>query len=327
MTSIESAKTALQNVQSLDSFRIVRRDDLGMLNFADAERPARATIELFKQIPISKLDTLPPQLLERVERLSGTFRQRFDQILLFRPGSLSNPQNERDSLANQLANEYPENFNSLAPVISFLQNLGPVDPQVRDTLQEANERVIEIERQAKEMLETARSALEDARRNSAQQGVSQQAYYFKVESKYHRLQAKVWGSYIRGLAITAIVLLILALGFYKWSWLSPDNAFQAVQLSLSKTLIISTIAYLLFLSARNFLAHKHNAVVNRHRQNALQTFEALVAAAGTEKRDIVLTHAAACIFSPQETGYTKASAQTNITGLVESVPRMINSAS
>ena len=177
------------------------------------------------------------------------------------------------------------------------------------------------------MLETARSALEDARRNSAQQGVSQQAYYFKVESKYHRLQAKVWGSYIRGLAITAIVLLILALGFYKWSWLSPDNAFQAVQLSLSKTLIISTIAYLLFLSARNFLAHKHNAVVNRHRQNALQTFEALVAAAGTEKRDIVLTHAAACIFSPQETGYTKASAQTNITGLVESVPRMINSAS
>ena len=44
---------------------------------------------------------------------------------------------------------------------------------------------------------------------------------------------------------------------------------------------------------------------NRHRQNALLTYRALVAAAGEhETEDIVLAHAAVCIFAPQETGYS-----------------------
>ena len=63
---------------------------------------------------------------------------------------------------------------------------------------------------------------------------------------------------------------------------------------------------MLFLSAKNFLTHKHNAIVNKHRQNALVTFQALVDAAKDEScKDIILTHASSCIFSPQETGYSK----------------------
>jgi hypothetical protein len=63
---------------------------------------------------------------------------------------------------------------------------------------------------------------------------------------------------------------------------------------------------MLILFARNFLSHEHNAIVNKHRQNALMTFTALVDAAKEDDHsDIVLLHAAQCIFSPQETGYAK----------------------
>jgi hypothetical protein len=63
---------------------------------------------------------------------------------------------------------------------------------------------------------------------------------------------------------------------------------------------------MLLLSARNFLAHVHNGIVNRHRQNALLTFKAMTeAGASPAARDIVLGQAAACIYAPQETGYTK----------------------
>lgn len=76
------------------------------------------------------------------------------------------------------------------------------------------------------------------------------------------------------------------------------------QLITSKVLIFTVLGYLLIMAARNYGIHKHNAVVNRHRQNALLTYRALVTASedsGTQ--DIVLAHAASCIFSPQETGF------------------------
>jgi hypothetical protein len=118
--------------------------------------------------------------------------------------------------------------------------------------------------------------------------------------------------------------LVVALFIHKIPYFIPQNTYEAVQLSISKSLIFAVIAYLLILCGRNFLSHKHNAIVNKHRQNALLTFKALVDAAGSEQnRDIVLTHAASCIFSPQETGYTKGSQQTNVTGLVETIPRLI----
>jgi hypothetical protein len=63
---------------------------------------------------------------------------------------------------------------------------------------------------------------------------------------------------------------------------------------------------MLIMAARNYATHKHNAVVNRHRQNALLTYRALVeAAAEGNTQDIVLAHAASCIFSPQDTGFAQ----------------------
>ncbi len=97
---------------------------------------------------------------------------------------------------------------------------------------------------------------------------------------------------------------------------------------MSKVLIFGVIAYMLVLCARNFLSHKHNGIVNRHRQNALLTFKSLTdAASGEDRRDIVLTHAAACIFSPQDTGYTRGpSGQDNSPAkLFEVLPKLSGS--
>ena len=79
-----------------------------------------------------------------------------------------------------------------------------------------------------------------------------------------------------GLGIYAAVSVLL----HKIPYLVPSSTYETVQLAISKVLIFSVIAYMLFLSARNFLSHKHNAIVNRHRQNALMTHRALIEAAG-----------------------------------------------
>ncbi len=71
-------------------------------------------------------------------------------------------------------------------------------------------------------------------------------------------------------------------------------------------LIFAVLGFLLVLAAKNYSTYKHNSVVNKHRQNALLTYRALVeAATGDGTENIVLAHAAACIFSPQETGFSR----------------------
>jgi len=84
------------------------------------------------------------------------------------------------------------------------------------------------------------------------------------------------------------------------------------QLISSKILIFAVLGYLLLMAARNYATHKHNAIVNRHRQNALLTYRKLVEAASNEvTEDIVLAHAASCIFSPQETGFAHSKGEFN----------------
>ena len=148
-----------------------------------------------------------------------------------------------------------------------------------------------------------------------------QAVYFKDESTDHENSAKNWHTATVWLAILVVIYSIGTLFLHKIEFFNPKNSFESCQLIASKILIFVVLSYMLFLSAKNFLSHKHNAIVNKHRQNALMTFSALVDASGQEDgKETILNHASACIFSPQETGYVKqnpdSSSAKSIVGLL-----------
>jgi hypothetical protein len=210
-----------------------------------------------------------------------------------------------------------------------LHDFEALERQARASVQAAEDRAAEATRQLEIHQEEAKRILDDVRRVAAEQGVSQQAIYFQNESSAHEDQAKRWQWNTIYVAIGLGVYAVISATAHKWSFLTPAGPYDAFQLGLSKILIFGVIAYMLFLSARNFLAHKHNAIVNRHRYNALLTFTALSdAARGPENRDIVLTHAAACIFAPQETGYTKGHSQPeSVASVVQALPRLLASPS
>lgn len=55
-----------------------------------------------------------------------------------------------------------------------------------------------------------------------------------------------------------------------------------------------------------YRAERHNAVVNQHRANALNTFETMTAATLTQDvKDALTLTAAEAIYAPQETGFAK----------------------
>lgn len=72
--------------------------------------------------------------------------------------------------------------------------------------------------------------------------------------------------------------------------------------------MLTLIYFLLNRSNKNYTAHKHLEIVNRHRQNALDTFNDFVESAGdnSETRDAVLLAATNSIFDANQSGYLSA---------------------
>ena len=196
------------------------------------------------------------------------------------------------------------------PLISFaasrIRDFSALEAEGRAAIQSISDRTDELIETIEDHRQASASLLEEVRKVSAEQGVSQQASYFAQESEKHDELALRWRKYTIWTA-AGLGLYALATTFaHKWVWLAPTNNLETVQLAISKVLIFGVIAYMLILCARNFLSHTHNAIINKQRQNALMTFTALVDAARDEdSKDVVLSHAAACIFAPQDTGYAK----------------------
>lgn len=208
--------------------------------------------------------------------------------------------------------------------------LGALEREARAAMQSAADQTAALTKELAARKQEADKILDDVRRVAAEQGVSQQAMYFHNESLEHEKEADSWRAATIWIAIGLAVYSVLTVFLHKWTWLQPTDAYSASQIAVSMVLIFAVMAYMLILSARNFLSHKHNEIVNRHRQNALLTFNALVNAAGNdEARDIVLTYAAACIFAPQETGYTKPGgngAGAVPANIIQAVPKAVSGA-
>jgi len=66
--------------------------------------------------------------------------------------------------------------------------------------------------------------------------------------------------------------------------------------------------------------HNHNFVVNKHRQNALSTFQAFSEATinDPDTKNAILLQATQCIFSPQPSGFiNKENEQENSNKIIE----------
>lgn len=314
-TLAEETRIALERVQGYDPQKLVRQSELGSkFAFKAAVTPARRVISAFQLLPPSQLDFFPDQQLREIRDQANAFYNLLEQFQTFDiEAAQPNPTEAQRALLERLDKQYQPIFNALFPLISFAtarsQDFSALEREARAATQAARDTTEAVVSEMQEQKKSADTILEEVRAVAAEQGVSKQAIHFKNEADLHKTAAENWRSYTvytaAGLAAYAVASLFL----HNLPGLSADDPYRAVQISVSKVLIFAVIAYMLFLCARNFLSHKHNEIVNRHRQNALATFTALAeATSDAASSDIVLSHAAACIFTPQDTGYTKGDA-------------------
>lgn len=304
------AEESLVRMQHFEVSALPRERELGSeVNFLGAVEPATRLVDLYKRLSITALDDLSQQGLQQVRDRANADYALLKQALDFKLASQSNPQATRDSIIQQLSQSYDPSFQTLHPYIAYSLHRSAdfqrLDADARATLQSISDRAGKVEAQLQEHEKEAQRVLTEIRSVAAEEGVTQQSAHFRAEADRHDTEAETWRTRTVNLAITLGIYAALSVFLHKIPFLTPASNYETIQLAISKILVFSVLAYMLFLSARNFLSHKHNAIVNRHRQNALMTHRALVEAASDHGiREAIMVQAASCIFSPQNTGYT-----------------------
>jgi hypothetical protein len=284
------------------------------MNFAEAVKPAESIIAVYKRIPMSALPDFTDTQLNAILAQANSDFNVFKQILEFnavssdavgtRSNILASIKVRRDQLFDQL-------WHYVAYGVARITDTSLLEIQARATIQGIQDQAAKLTGQLTKAKSDADSALAAIRSVASEQGVSQQAIYFKEEAQSQETLADKWLTYTYRFAAALGVFAILSLFLHKIEAIKPTSNAEMFQLITSKVLIFSVLGYMLLMAAKNYTTHKHNAVVNRHRQNALLTYRAIVTAAeDTGTQDIVLAHAASCIFSPQETGFAQSKGET-----------------
>ena len=147
----------------------------------------------------------------------------------------------------------------------------------------------------------AQGILQSMQSAAAGTGVARHGELFSKESAEHQEAAKnwMWATIASGVATLAFALYNLFYGL-------DDTVTFAVSLQsvVGRLIVFSVFGAAVTWSARNYRAHRHNAVINRHRQNALGTFEAFAKGADDPSvRDAVLVRSTEAIFSQVGSGY------------------------
>jgi len=314
-TILANCEEALTRLQRFDPSILGREDDLGkQLSFVEAIVPAELIIAIYKRISLSTLTDFSDTQLNAILSQANSDYNLFKQILDF-SATTSDANNLRNTILSQVKNRRDPLFDQVWQYVAYavarVTDTSVLETQGRATIQTIKDQADSLTSQLNQSKKDADSALAAIRAVASEQGVSQQAIYFKEEAQSQEDLASKWLKYTYISAFAVGLFAIFSLFLHKFPWLKPDDSIEAFQLISSKVLIFAVLSFLLVMASRNYATHKHNFIVNRHRQNALLTYRAIVEAAGDKgTEDIILAHAASCIFSPQDTGFTTVQSES-----------------
>lgn len=318
------AENSLGRIQSFDAESLIRREELGAsFEFSAAVQPAKSLISLFQKLPISMLDQFPDQQLSSIVQAADAVYNILNNISNFDP-SAADAISTRQSLVESLKNQYQTAFNQIHPLIAYsvarTTDFGAIADQGRAAVQSIEDKVSGLIADISAKGDEAERVLNEVQKTAAERGVSQEAFHFSKAADEHAELAQKWEQTTKNWALVLGGYAFVSVFFHRIPWISPETHIEATQYIVSKVLIFGVIAYMLGLSAKNYLSHKHNEIVNRHRQNALMTYRSLADASSKDgSRDIILQQAAAAIYQLHDTGYVKSQGASS--SVTEIVPR------
>lgn len=329
--SRDQLKSQLAELSEIDAQKLARTEELGsQLNFERGIPDFRKTLDLFASLARMNLDNVPYTALQQLSGQAQSALATFKQIQSFSVSGTPNPVQARDGLLDTVRNSYDAQWRALSPCIAYLARAGTDFEAVERRARELTERIErDGERAQEEIKRTAREVEEilgSVKTAAAEVGVAQHSTHFHDEAERHRHASRLW---MRSVIVLSVVGALYSLWYFQHNLRSLNGSpywWTHVGYFGSRLLVLSVIFFGIAWSASNFRSHKHNEVVNRHRQNALRTFETFVKAAGEkETKDAVLLAATKSIFEGQSSGYVSGEGDQVPSNTVIEVLRRVTS--
>jgi hypothetical protein len=306
----------------------------GIYNLEEGRSYLETIIRIATALEAADLRNAGESTLRSLLNYFNSIRNQIQAVRNFNPTQSSNPIGERNGLTSALRNVADEAVNNIGHIIAIcnVSKSSSYEERAESAIQTLQQIVAdgmksaaaELEKQKKTQSEIE-AVLEAAKKAAQSVGIVEHSRFFQLESQGHLKAAKIW------LGAT-IVLTMLAIGVGWWNYshtvdaltsaiskaqqsersqgsTKPDNsefgttALQ-IQLAVAKLIIFSVLFSAVVWTGKIYRAHRHNYVINRHRLNALSTFEAFAKATDDQQiKNAVLLQATQCIFGPQPTGY------------------------
>lgn len=303
----ERVKNKLEQLLKVDISSLIREVELGNhLNFKQGEEIFQEVFSLFSKVNSEYFMKVSYSALASIEGNLDSVLSIFEQIRNFNPNS-RNPVNVRDNLLNQLEQQLDGYNSTVLPILTaeliFSNRLSVETSKLNSIAERFSSELESAKNEAKRTNFEIQNVLEKARQAAAEVGVSRHNMIFKEESEYHEGVSKKWLN-----RLVLILFGIIVFGFVIHIIPLPDKSnIDLIHFSVTKIVIFAVLFYALNLCSKNYRVHRHNFILNKHRQNALNTFETFTKAAGNDfqTKNAVLLEATRTIFSNQQTGYLK----------------------
>ncbi|MDO8961490.1 MAG: hypothetical protein Q7V02_05280 [Methylophilus sp.] len=300
----------------------LKRTDLGeKLSFEIAYSDIERVVNFYKKLLDCDLKNLPHVTMSQVASTGKATIDVLSKIGTFDPEKSGNPFPERAQLITQLRDRWESDFPTVSPVLAYATKSSAdfqrLEREARGTLSQLSEDKSEFSKTSEGILGEMRSALHQVQEAASEAGISQHATHFNTEANTARKMAIIW--LISTITLGFITVLYIVLHVEPIiSELTEVTALKLVQYSIPRIIIIFVLTFGMVWSAKNFTSNVHNFVVNRHRKNALASFQTFVAGASNQEiKDAVLLQATHAIFMPQDSGYTKSDTTNPTSQIVE----------
>lgn len=308
-SQLEALNKRIHLFAETDTERFLRLDLESQLNFAELRPQFEFLRSLCARLDSLDFSVLPAAILAEAvtafDRLE-TLAQALATFSVVKATEAGRPVTDaRNAAAAAFRDKFPAHLKQLTSALAFAQLLAEHSwaEKRRETTAILEERLTKAVTNAQEMTDRLKQLEELAQAAAQKAGITRHAVYFHDEAENHEKSAGAWLSRTAWLAGGIMLLTIVNLGM-AFGISAPERASDATYLLIAKLLVFSTLVSATLWCARVYRAHKHNAVVNRHRQHALSSFESFASStADPEVKNVVLLQATQSIFAPQHSGF------------------------
>ncbi len=228
----------------------------------------------------------------------------------------------RDSFTYITQSWYPPYSNEMYTFLLFLLTNRAID-EGRDN-EEKHADLERIHQSAKQIDIELNNMLNQVKDKLQKKAMVEKSNEFSKQAEAYLTEGWKWMASGVALAVITLVVVLLDLHCGIFGQLVGTEYHDIVRNISSRVIVLSLLLYGSIWSFRNYSSLKHNAIINKHRSNALSTFELFVSSTKDEQtKSAVLLEATRAIFAPQSSGYNKGESENQPTSTIVELLREV----